>query len=89
MDERKTFISQAEDKDKIKSDVFLSDLNTSLILAIFSYSHWFKSNILHWIIMHIKPIMLIFLIMPIKKVAKSCHLGNKPKFVQCHHNNMN
>ena len=32
----KTFISEAEDKYKIKSDFFLSDLNTSLILAIFS-----------------------------------------------------
>ena len=39
--------------------------------------------------MKIKPIMLIILIMLIKKVAQSCHLGNKPKFVQWHHNNMN
>ena len=39
--------------------------------------------------MQIKPIMVIILIMPIKKVAQSCHLGNKPKFVECHQNNMN
>ena len=78
----KIFISETEDTYKIRSDFFLSDLNTSLILAIFSAGHWFKSNILHWIIMQIKPIMLIILIMLIKKVAKSCRLGNKPNFVQ-------
>ena len=33
--------------------------------------------------------MLIILIMLIKKVAQSCRLGNKPKFVQRHHLNMN
>ena len=33
---KKTFISEAEDTYKIRSDFFLSDLNTSLILAIFS-----------------------------------------------------
>ena len=32
----KTFISETEDTYKIRSDFFLSDLNTSLILAIFS-----------------------------------------------------
>ena len=32
----KTFISEAEDTYKIRSDIFLSDLNTSLILDIFS-----------------------------------------------------
>ena len=31
----KTFIGEAEDKYKIRSDFFGSDLNTSLILAIF------------------------------------------------------
>ena len=31
--------------------------------------------------MQMEPIMLIILIMLIKKVAQSCHLGNKPKFV--------
>ena len=33
--------------------------------------------------------MLIILIMTIKKVAQSCHLGNKPKFVQWHYKNKN
>ena len=82
----KTFIGKAEDK--YKSDFFGSDLNTSLILAFFC-NYWFKSNFLPWTIMEIKPIMLIILIVLIKKVAQSCHLGNKPKFVQWHHNNMN
>ena len=77
----KTFIGEAEDKYKIRSDFFLSDLNRSLILAIFC-SHRFKITILPWIIIQIKSIMLIILIKLIKKVAQSWHLGNKPKFVQ-------
>ena len=34
--DEKTIISEAEDKYKIRSDLFWSDLNTNLILAIFS-----------------------------------------------------
>ena len=78
----KTSISEAEDKYKIRSDFFGYDLNTKFDIGHFFCSNWFNSNILPWIIMQIKPIMLIMLIMLIKKVAQSCHLGNKPKFVQ-------
>ena len=35
-DRQKTIISEAEDKYKIRSDLFWSDLNINLILAIFS-----------------------------------------------------
>ena len=34
--DEKTIISEAEDKYKIRSDLFWSDLNINLILAIFS-----------------------------------------------------
>ena len=45
--DEKTFISEAEDKYKIRSELFWSDLNICLIdIVHFSCSHRFKSNIL-------------------------------------------
>ena len=62
------FISEAESKYKIRSDFSISPKH-KFDIGHFFCSHWFKSNILHWIIMQIKPLMLIILIGLIKKVA--------------------